>query len=280
MQPPQPTCASIGTMKLLRRTAISSRINFSTPETAFETIYPALRKTHLVKLSTAAPALFFLLATSLLSAYAANLPRNYKGTPYKDDHFTKGAQSIPGKVLCAYYDRGGEGVAYHDTEAKNLGSGTLNPTDGTYLNQFRMDEGVDISYTKFHNPKNLIDDNPYDQVQPPENLLYVGWTVPGEWFNVTVEVAHAGLYAADLLYTSHNGGTISVDVNGKLATKPITVVSTFNASEPIPWRQFHHWNLAPAMMKIPLPAGKSLLTVHILSGGNMNFAYLDFKEAR
>ncbi len=29
-----------------------------------------------------------------------------------------GAQKIPGKVECAYYDRGGEGVAYHDSDSK------------------------------------------------------------------------------------------------------------------------------------------------------------------
>lgn len=60
------------------------------------------------------------------------------------------------------------------------------------MNQFRMDEGVDISYTKFHDQ---IDNSPYDLVQPPENQLYVGWTEPGEWFNVTVQVAHAAFTA-------------------------------------------------------------------------------------
>ena len=36
----------------------------------------------------------------------------------------------PGRVDCAYYDRGGEGVAYHDVDAKNNGSGVLNPATG------------------------------------------------------------------------------------------------------------------------------------------------------
>jgi hypothetical protein len=31
-------------------------------------------------------------------------------------------------------------------------------------------------------------------------------------FNITVDVAHAGAYAADVLYTSNRVGTISVDV--------------------------------------------------------------------
>ena len=200
----------------------------------------------------------------------------YKGTPYHDSRYQGGAQRIPGRVECAYYDLGGEGVAYHDTDAKNNGSGGLNPADGTYLNQFRMDEGVDTSYTKFHDE---IDNNPNDLVQPPENLLYVGWTEPGEWFKITVEVARAGLYSADLLYTSNRGGTISLDVNGKAGTGPLTIQSTFNAADPIAWRQWHHWNIAKDIVKLRLPKGRSVLTVHILSGGNMNLAYFDFKKA-
>src|ERR1039458_4900191 len=58
----------------------------------------------------------------------------------KTDH--GGPQKIPGKVLCAYYDLGGEGVAYHDSDPKNHGSGELNPADCTYLNEFRIHEGV------------------------------------------------------------------------------------------------------------------------------------------
>ena len=225
--------------------------------------------------------LIVLFMTTSLSAFAANVQKGYKGTPYQDDHYKQGAQSIPGQVECAFYDRGGEGIAYHDTEAKNLGSGTLNPADGTYLNQFRMDEGVDTSYTKFHNLKHLpeqIDNSPYDLVQPRENQLYVGWTEPGEWFNITVQVAHAGIYSADLFYTSNRGGAISVDVNGRPASGPLNIASTFNAAEPIAWRQWHHWNLAPAITKLRLHAGKNVLTVHILKAGNMNLAYFDFKE--
>jgi hypothetical protein len=205
---------------------------------------------------------------------AAN--HDYKGLPYHDSRYQDGAQRIPGRVDCAYYDLGGEGVAYHDTDAKNNGSGALNPADGTYLNQFRMDEGVDTSYTKF---RDEIDNNPYDVVQPPENLLYVGWTEPGEWFKITVEVARAGLYSADLLYTSNRGGTISMDLDGKSGTGPLTIQSTFNAADPIAWRQWHHWNVAKGLVKLRLPKGRSVLTVHILSGGNMNLAYFDFKRA-
>src|ERR1700741_5218165 len=129
--------------------------------------------------------LLCLTAASVLaaSAFSQSFLSQYKGVPYHDSRYQGGAQKIPGRVECAYYDLGGEGGAYHDTDGKNNGSGRLNPADGTYLNQFRMEEGVDTSYTKFHAE---IDNNPYDVVQPPENLLYVGWTEPGEWFKITV----------------------------------------------------------------------------------------------
>src|ERR1700736_5360271 len=220
------------------------------------------------------PAILAIFTITALCASQTAYLNNYKGTPYQDSRHRGGAQKIPGRVECAYYDRGGEGIAYHGTDAKNNGSGALNPADGTYLNQFRMDEGVDTSYTKFHDQ---IDNNPYDVIQPPENLLYVGWTEPGEWFKITVEVARAGLYNADLLYTSNRGGTISMDVDGKTGTGPLTIQSTYNAADPIAWRQWHHWNVAPELVKLRLPKGKSVLTVHILSGGNMNLAYFDFK---
>jgi hypothetical protein len=220
------------------------------------------------------PILITFFASTTLGTSSATVQDTYTGTPYQDTRYREGAQAIPGRVECAYYDRGGEGIAYHDAEAKNLGSGGLNPADGTYLNQFRMEEGVDTSYTKFHDQ---IDDNPYEATLPEENQLYVGWTEPGEWFNITVQVARSGIYSTDLLYTSNRGGSISLDVNGSAGTGPVNIASTFNTSDHIAWRQWHHWNLQKNLLKLKLAAGKNVLTIHILSGGNMNLAYLDFK---
>jgi hypothetical protein len=219
------------------------------------------------------------LAASMLAttAFSQSFVSRYRGVPYHDSHYQNGPQKIPGQVLCAYYDLGGEGVAYHDTDPKNHGSGELNPVDGTYLNEFRMHEGVDISYTKFDR-KTQIDDNPYDKVVPPGDLLYVGWTEPGEWFNITVDAVQAGIYTADLLYTSNRGATISVDVNGKDATGPQQITSTYDPADPVAWRQWHHWNLASQLFKVRLSKGKNILTVHILKNGNMNLAYFDFKQ--
>src|SRR5882724_7289187 len=200
----------------------------------------------------------------------------YRGTPFHDSVHAGGPQTIPGRVQCAYYDLGGEGIAYHDSDAINSGSGTFNKPDGTYLNQFRMNESVDISYTKFHHTV-PIDDNPFNMVQPTEGQLYVGWTQPSEWFNMTVEVKHAGFYDIDLLYTSNRGGTISLDRNGKALTPPISILSTANKEDTVAWRQWHHWNVMTNMAEVELPKGVSVLTLHVVTGGNMNLAYLDFK---
>jgi hypothetical protein len=142
----------------------------------------------------------------------------------------------------------------------------------------RLAEGVDSSYTKFHPKPDPIDDNLFDKVIPRPDLLYAGWTEPGEWFNITVDVTHAGTYAADFLYTLNRGGTISVDANGKDATGSLQVASTKDPADPVAWRQWHHWNLAPQLSRVQLSKGKNVLTAHILTNGNMNLAYFDFKQ--
>jgi len=230
----------------------------------------------MIRTSLCFSALFAV--TAICTAKTDFLVR-YKGTPYQDSRYQDGPQKIPGKVFCAYYDSGGEGTAYHDTDAKNNGSGALNPADGSYLNEFRMSEAVDISYTKIgRNPQ--IDDTQYDKIQPPPDMFYVGWTVPGEWFNITVTVEQSGWYTAGLLYTSNRGGTIAFDVNGKPTGSALKIDSTFDAADPIAWRQWHHWNIAPALTRLKLARGKNVLTVHILTEGQMNLAYFDFKKVQ
>ena len=232
---------------------------------------------HSVSTGNRAFTSYVLLSCLLVLAFApAGAGERYRGRPFHDAVYHGGPQQIAGRVQCAYYDLGGEGIAYHDTDAKNKGSGTLNPADGSYLNEFRMHEGVDISYTKYQRD---IDQNPYEVVHPLKNQLYVGWTDPGEWFNMTVKVKKAGRYHVGLLYTSNRGGTISLALDGKDISGSIKIESTYNAADPIPWRQWHHWNYAKDLATVTLPKGKSVLTLRIESEGNMNFAYLDFAKA-
>ena len=63
----------------------------------------------------------------------------YIGVPYGDERRSPVPQGIPGKVMCAYFDIGGEGISYHAHSPINQGSGKLNPPDGSYLNGFRIE---------------------------------------------------------------------------------------------------------------------------------------------
>ena len=97
---------------------------------------------------------------------------------------------------------------------------------------------------------------------------------------MTVEVEQEGEYDSSLLYTSNRGGTISFDVNGKAATGGVPIASTYDERDPVAWRQWHHWNVAANVGRMRLPAGKVVLTLHVVSGGQMNFAYLDLVRGR
>jgi hypothetical protein len=190
------------------------------------------------------------------------------GKPYKNK-----VQQIPGKLECEYYNEGGEGIAYHDADAVNNGSGKLNPANGTFLNEFRMKEGVDISYTKTGN----IDDNAYNKTSRDLNKLYVGWTEPGEWINYNVKVNETGKYKISLLYTANGNGEIALDLDGKPASGLLKVTSTHDEQDTVKWRQWHHWNKIDSIGTISMKKGLHTLKLHVVANGNMNFDYVGFE---
>ena len=209
--------------------------------------------------------IYTLFLVSLLSCTSERKIKN-KGEPWQNK-----MQQIPGKIEFEYYNEGGEGIAYHDSDSVNNGSGKLNPANGTFLNEFRMKEGVDISYTKPNN----IDDNPFNKFPRDMNKLYVGWTKPGEWINYTVNVNQAGRYPIGLLYTSNGDGTISFDADGRDVSGPLKINSTFDSRDTISWRQWHHWNKSDSIGSVTLKKGIHVLTLHIITNGNMNLDYMD-----
>ena len=83
--------------------------------------------------SKVSSALVTLAVLTLVMTSNAGTPEDYQGKPFQDSAYTSGPQSIPGRVECAYYDLGGEGVAYHDTDSTNHGSGELNLTSSAEI---------------------------------------------------------------------------------------------------------------------------------------------------
>jgi hypothetical protein len=215
--------------------------------------------------------IFMATAVSTLGCWAltgrAEVPPNYQGKPFADAFHKAGAPNIPGIVQSALYDLGGEGIAYHDTDSTNNGSGKLNfekghqrAHAGEYLWFFRKDEGADLSFVK-----DWADLNHTNLVSPHINQLYLGWTEDGEWCNYTVNVTLPGAYRIKALY-AFQANTVTFDLNGKPAA---------TCRLPVPTAGYHHWNLA-AIGTIQFPeAGPQLLTFH--HGKGNNFAYFEFE---
>jgi hypothetical protein len=210
------------------------------------------------------PALFVIIV-SLQNAWT-QIPSTYKGKPFEDKYYKKGAQAIPGRIELAYYDIGGEGIAYHDTEAINKGSGLLNrkpehqrPGVSDYICHFREEEGVDISYTK-----DFIDFNHPNKVDPGVNQLFLAYEADGEWINFTIDVKVPGKYKIITIYGNHDNKS-SLWLNGEKAVDLLLPENTGN---------YHIWTQATIGEIIFPSAGINLLTLKYNNGANLT--YFDF----
>ena len=221
---------------------------------------------------------YICLLLMLAPMTEGSVPKGYKGKPFRDASHTSGAQVIPGRLQAALYDLGGEGVAYHDTDKINHGSGELNYTKGhceegvpEYICHFRENEGVDISYVK-----KLADLNHPSPVLPEWQQLYVGWEENGEWVNYTVDVKKAGRYRIVAMY-SHTAQTIQFSLNNEPAADcklPLDPWSLYPERHDPAWMVYHTWNKADCGEIVFPKKGLQLLTLHYKQGNNL--AYFDF----
>ncbi len=195
-----------------------------------------------------------------------NLPKGYLGKPFQDEVYKSGAQVIPGRIQCALFDLGGEGVGYHDKDSINNGSGPYNHQPGhcepgaEYVAYFRINEGVDLSYTKekldFSHP------NPFT---PEKRQQFIGWTNDNESCHYTVNVKKTGTYQVGILY-SNEPCRFKLLVNNQLAGTYIGPSKTAS---------YHTWNKAENVGTITFSKpGIQLLT--LLYSGGSNYAFLDF----
>jgi len=132
---------------------------------------------------------------------------------------------------------------------------------------------VDISYTKTGG----TDDNPFNDIVPEMNKLYVGWTTPEEWIRYTVNIEETGMYAIGLMYTANGDGEIEVSA-GEATTGAMKVMSTHKDADTLEWRQWHHWNKTDSLGFIRLGKGTQVITLKTVSNGNMDYDYLEFNK--
>ncbi|MBA3708383.1 MAG: carbohydrate-binding protein, partial [Planctomycetes bacterium] len=128
-------------------------------------------------------------ATLTITVAAATVARQpYTGT----------ATAIPGTIEGENYDLGGEGVAYRDVDAANVG--------GAY----RTSDGVDLEATS-----------------DLGGGYTVGWIAVGEWLEYTVSVASAPSYRLDARVGCLGaGGTWHLSVDGTDVTGAMTIPDT------------------------------------------------------
>ncbi len=141
--------------------------------------------------------------------------------------FSEMAVSVPGQILAANFDNGGEGVAYHDATPGNTG--------GAYRNT-----DVDLESSS---------EGGYD----------VGWIDAGEWLNYTVNVTAAGTYTLQLRVASPGAGaSMHVGFNGPSqgTWKAVSIPATGG------WQ-----NWTTVSVPVTLGAGVQQMTLYFDTGG-------------
>jgi hypothetical protein len=143
--------------------------------------------------------------------------------------FTGTAAALPGTIQAENYDKGGEGIAYHDTTAGNSG--------GVYRS-----DGVDIKATT--------------DSSGSYNIKSVR---AGEWLAYSVSVANAGSYTVGFrVASSGTGGTVHLTVDGANVTGAVALPDTggWNA-----WKTVNKTGVA-------LSAGAHLLKLVVDANGS------------
>lgn len=114
---------------------------------------------------------------------------SYKLTVNNKRSAFKSNVTIPGIVEAENFDRGGEGLSFHDSDSN----------DEAKSNYRSDNEGVDIKKS---------------------NGGYVlGWTAQNEWYEYTVEITQAGKYTCDAVVSSGTTGSgfnVGIVENGKV----------------------------------------------------------------
>jgi len=161
----------------------------ATPSNKFPTIALKIMSTSMYQVTT----------TRIGTVYVVMNPNNFR--PYYGKPFlingTIGVASDP--IYCAYYDFGGEGVAYHDDNSKS--------GDGSWRTPDNVDTNPD--YT----PRSVV-----------------GWTSNGEWLSFSVNVQATGTYQLNTMIGGNSTGrTYSVFLDGvRYNQTPYPVIYTTN----------------------------------------------------
>lgn len=174
-----------------------------------------------------------------VTAHSATTPQTpFGGTPF----------TAPGRLQLENYDEGGEGVAYHDTEAANLG--------GVYRTS-----GADV-----------------EAIPAASGGGYaLDYAKAGEWTEYTFVVPplQGATYDLALRYAAPRGGVVSIEIDGKPVGLPVTLRNTAS------WQDYQE---AFPAFDVSLTPGTHVLRLSQVSNGSYgyvaNYDYLEFQRYR
>ncbi|MCL4267024.1 MAG: carbohydrate-binding protein [Anaerolineae bacterium] len=204
------------------RQGIDTREGFLTPTAGV--FLPYVAKDHLNELPTTTPS---STPSATLTPSVTNTPTNtFTSTPTPTTIATTPTATptvtatntvtpTPTATGCPYgpvilpfdyylhfenFNCGGEGVAYHDTDAINQGG------------EYRPEEGVDLGVA----------------INPGwGNSFFVGWTEPGEWLKYDLEVMYPHTYYFLCFVSSlYDTASFRLLIDGVDMTGPVTVPNT------------------------------------------------------
>lgn len=189
----------------------------------------------------------FAAETTVVVNREVSLTATYKKLPVVDKQEAYRPQAIPGKIEAEFFDKGGEGVAYSDSDAVNSGG------------KLRTDEGVDIGK------------------DAPGGGHSVGSTHAGEWLEYTVDIAQTRKYYLDLTYASGNSGSkLHLEMDDKTIVSSVNIPKTHNSN----WTTFTTLDLG----EVQLSAGKHILKIAFDKNGSVgyvaNIDSLNFKTEK
>lgn len=152
---------------------------------------------------------------------------------------------LPGKVQFENFDKGGDGIAFHDMNSSKQSDASSYRTDAT---------GIDVG-------------------KHPTSGYVVGYTEAGEWMEYTINVKEDGLYAYDINYSAPEDGT---RYNIALST-PDGLTYLTDKNEVLPKTgSWSTYKSAHKRMLLPLKAGEQVIRFTIVSGASQYIVNLDY----
>jgi hypothetical protein len=198
---------------------------------------------------------------AVASVAGAAVPAGYKGQPYKGTPWP-----IPGRIDFVNYDTGGLNVGFNTV---HHGDVACPGTD--YRNDLPVPTLCKTSPMtgQFNDKPDQFTAGPLTGMFYPSATTadyYIGAVRPGDWVNVTVNVAAAGSYQLSSTWTS-DGGSIDMKISFNDVLKNETKAPSTGG--------YHNWVPFPNFATIDLDAGVQVLKFQSVVE-HLNIDYLQF----